>query len=105
MNKLKEFSAACAGTTAGILLFIIGQAVYWMPILLHVFTAYVLWQMHGLAIGLISLCLPFASEIYAFVRCWINAGLLNVYTIATMIAIAPYILIFLFFCFVRRPKE
>ena len=78
----------------GILIPLIQMASYWILILFHLFTAFILWQIDGLFFGILALIFPFAAEVYAFIRCWINAGLFNIYTIATLIAIVFFFLPF-----------
>lgn len=95
MNKVKELSAACAGTALGIVLFLLSNAIRWSAILLHLFTAYILWQVHGIVFGIIGLFFPFVAEIYTFIACWVVSGFLNYYTLAIAIVIVLYSLPYL----------
>lgn len=102
MNKIKDSSAACAGMVFGIVLFLYSQATKWIPVLLHVFTAYIIWQLHGIFFGFLALLCPFVAEAYTFVRCWIAMGFLNYYTLAIAVVIGLYTLPFLVFPLIAK---
>lgn len=95
MSKIKDLSAACTGTAFGIVLFMYAQATKWIPVLLHVFTAYIIWQAHGIFFGFLALFCPFVAEAYTFIRCWIAVGFLNYYTLAIAVVIGLYALPYL----------
>lgn len=97
MSKLKEVSATCAGTTLGIVLFLLSKAILWSAIILHLCTVCVLWQIHGIAIGIVGLLFPFVAEAYTFFLCWIKGGFLNYYTLAIGIVVGLNLLPFLIF--------
>lgn len=95
MNKMKELSAACTGMALGLVLFLFSNAIRWCAILLHLFTAYILWQVHGITFGVIGLLCPFIAEVYTFIACWVANGFLNYYTLAVAIVVALYLTPFL----------
>ena len=108
MNKIKEMSAACAGTALGIIMFLLSQAIYWSAILLHLYTAFILWQVHGIAFGVIGLFFPFIAEIYTFISCWIAVGFLNYYTLAVAVVLVLYSLPYLIcgmIAFIHKDKQ
>ena len=95
MSKIKDMATACAGTALGIILILLSNAIRWSAILLHLFTAYILWQVHGIAIGIVGLFFPFVAEVYTFIACWLAAGFLNYYTFAIAGVVALYSLPYL----------
>lgn len=100
MSKMKDMTAACAGTALGITLFLLSQAMYWSAILLHLFTACIIWQTHGIIMGIVALFVPFISEVYAFIHCWVAAGFLNNYTVAVGVVVGLHLLPYLIFALI-----
>ena len=105
MSKIKDMTAACAGTAFGIVLFLYTRAQRWIPVLLHVFTAYIIWQAHGIIFGLFALFCPVVAEVYTFIRVWIAIGFLNYYTLAVAVVIGLYALPYLIFLLVAKSQK
>lgn len=102
MCKIKDLPAACAGIAFGIMLFLYSQATKWLPVLLHVFTAFIIFQLHGIFFGFLALLCPFVAEAYTFVRFWIEIGFMNYYTLAIAVMTGLYTLPFLVFSLIAK---
>ena len=85
------------GSILGCVLFLLRMANFWMPIIVHLITAYMVYLAHGIIFGIVSLCIPVISEIYVLIRVWINTGVFfNHYTILLLICISVYCIPILF---------
>lgn len=88
--KYKEIGSACAGASMAVVLLVLSQIIRWSAIILHLFTVYMLWKVHGVLFACLGLVFPFAAEIYTFICCWIHFGFINIYSIAVLAVVVLY---------------